>query len=235
MRPVRKQRSWRRAWLGMAALAVLAYSALLVLDTAFHPWARSFTGQPTLTGEWLGTLKTATGRHLVVWLELKHPVGRGTCGNCPRIDGTARTCEAGQPPFDYEVWGNVEDWRGERFALKTLLVGEERVLSLGYLQGSWQADSMALSTELKVPGQVTTTRWEKAEDGTERTSVIGGDPDTRAPVQWPMQRGTADEFAARCDNRRHEKEKSQLRPRDERRSGEGENGEGLVRLVRVAR
>jgi hypothetical protein len=39
----------------MLALVVLIY---LGLEALFSPWARSLTGAPTLTGEWVGEMTT---------------------------------------------------------------------------------------------------------------------------------------------------------------------------------
>jgi len=181
---------------GLVALVVVIY---LGLEALFTPWARSLTAGPTLTGEWVGEMTTASGRRLETWLLITHPLPTGKCSNCPRIEGEARTCEAGGEKRQYRMWGNVENWRGTEFLLKTLEEPPQQgKLTLGYLNGRWSGDTLDLTTELRVPGQTITMRSEKDAAGNETTRVIGGDPDTRAPVHWRMTRGSEREFRGRC-------------------------------------
>jgi hypothetical protein len=180
---------------GMAALVVMIY---LGLEALFSPWARSFTGGPTLTGEWVGEMTTASGRRLQMWLLIRHTM-HGKCANCPSIEGEVRTCEAGGASRAYRLWGNVENWRGTAFLLKTLDEQEHAdKLTLGMLNGRWSDDTLELTTRLRVPGESTTMRWEKDAAGHETTRIIGGDPDTHDPVRWSMKRGSEREFRGRC-------------------------------------
>lgn len=181
---------------GLAALFVLIYVGL---EALFTPWARSLTGAPTLTGEWVGEMTTASGRKLHMWLLIEHATSAKACMNCPRIEGEVRTCETGGAKRVYRMWGNVENWRGTVFLLKTLDEQEHaRKLTLGTLNGRWSGDTLDLTTELRVPGEITTMRWERDAAGNETTRVIGGDPDTHNPVQWRMSRGSEREFRSRC-------------------------------------
>jgi hypothetical protein len=181
---------------GMAALVVVIY---LGLEALFSPWARSLIGGPTLTGEWVGEMTTASGRRLQMWLLVEHRMPTGKCANCPRIEGKVRTCEVAGEKREYRLSGNVENWRGTAFRLQTLDEQEHaRKLTLGTLNGRWSGDTLELTTELRVPGESTTIRWERDAAGQETTRIIGGDPDTHDPVEWRMERGSEREFRRWC-------------------------------------
>jgi hypothetical protein len=166
-----------------------------VIDAAVNPWARSLTGGATLTSEWFGPMTTPTGTKHLVWIEIDHAVG--SCIGCPSIEGHARTCSANEIVRHYEVWGGVENWSGTQFHLKMGEVQESEVRLL-YLEGKWSGDQINLTTTLVAPGIPTTTRWEGNEAGEETPTVIGGHPDTRAPITLSLRRGTLGDFEARC-------------------------------------
>ena len=91
-----------------------------------------------------------------------------------------------------------EDWSGTQFYLK-MRETEESEVRLLYLEGKWSGDQVNLKTTLVAPGIPTTTRWERNETGEETTAVIGGHPDTRAPIMFSLARGTFGDFEARCN------------------------------------
>jgi len=183
----------------LLAMAALVAAAYLLLEALFTPWARSLTGAPTLTGEWVGEMTTASGRRFQVWLVIRHAVPTGNCASCPRIEGEVRTCEAGGEQRRYRMWGDVDNWRGTRFLLKTLDEQEHaRKLTLGALTGQWSEDVLDLTTDLRVPGAVTTMEFKRLPDGREIQRATGGDPDTHRPVRWRMARGTERGFDAAC-------------------------------------
>lgn len=190
VRPKRKM-SRTRAILMLAGGAVLlVVLPFYVLEAIFNPWAVSLTGAPTLTGEWEGKMTTASGRTFRLDLSLKRDLPTRECSNCPKISGEVRACEIGSECRTYRMWGDVDDRRGTTFLLKTLDESEHAgKLTLGYLTGRWPgADTLHLTTELRTAGASVTMRSEKDERGQEITRVIGGDPDTHAPVQWAMER-----------------------------------------------
>jgi len=176
---------------GVAALAVIV--PFWLLEALFNPWAVSLTGAPTLTGEWQGQMTTASGRTYQVDLSIERDIPTGECANCPKIKGEVRTCETGGECRTYRMWGNVDNWRGTRFLLKTLDESEHSgKLTLGYLNGRWSgADTLDLTTELRVTGQSVTMQFERDDAGRETTRVVGGDPDTHHPVTWTMTRARA--------------------------------------------
>jgi hypothetical protein len=168
-----------------------------LIEAAFTPWARSLSGGPTLTGEWLGEMTTPTGAKQLVWIELDHSVPSSPCFGCSSIDGQAVTCSAAKA-HRYEVLGSTETWDGSLFHLKTSET-EESEVHLLYLEGKWDRDEISLTTTLVAPNIPQTTRWEKNEAGEETMTVIDGHPDTRAPVTFSMSRGTLHDFEARCN------------------------------------
>ena len=185
-----------RLWLGIAAVCAAASVVWILIEAVFTPWARSLTGGPTLTGEWLGQMTTPTGAKHLVWIDLDHSVSSSPCFGCSSIDGRAATCNAANI-HHYDVTGSVENWGGTRFYLQTSEV-EESEVHLLYLDGKWDGDEIGLTTTLVAPGVPQTTRWERNEAGEETTSVIEGHPDTRAPIAFSMRRGSLGAFEARC-------------------------------------
>jgi hypothetical protein len=183
-------------WLGVAAACLITFVAWVLIEAALTPWARSLSGEPTLTGEWLGEMMTPTGVKQLVWIELDHAVSSSPCFGCSSIDGQAATCNATNV-HRYEVLGSTETWDGSLFHLKTSET-EESVVHLLYLEGKWDGDKITLTTTLVAPGIPQTTRWQKNEAGEETTTVVGGHPDTRAPIVFSMTRATRGDFEARC-------------------------------------
>lgn len=166
-----------RAALLLGAVFATVVLLITVIEAVSTPWALSLTGAPTLTGEWVGTLQTKTGRALDVWLSIHHPLHTDKCMNCPQLEGEVRTCEAGRDARRYHMWGNVENRRGTPFLLKTLEEPERPDrLTLGYMDGQWSGDTLDLTM---------TFRWPR------------GDADTQEPIHWRMQRGRESD-ARRC-------------------------------------
>jgi hypothetical protein len=197
LRRPRKQRS--RALLAIGALLLIVVILHLLIERIFYPWASPLTGEPRLTGQWLGEMTLPSGRKQWLWLQLEHPLPTGKCNNCPTIEGRALTCSPGRSPLEYRVWGRTESRRGASFYVKTLELEERRGEPvLGTLEGAWAQDTVDLTTQLIVRGEPTTTRWEKDASGKETQTVIGGSPEARVPIEWQMQRGTESEFEKRC-------------------------------------
>jgi hypothetical protein len=194
-----RKHSRARLFLGIAALLLIVVFVHLLIERIFYPWASPLTGDPRLTGQWLGEMTLPSGRKQWLWLKLTHPLPTGKCNNCPTIEGGARTCSPGTGPLAYRVWGRTENRRGTSFYVKTLEQEERRGEPvLGTLQGAWAQDTVDLSTQLIVRGEPTTIRWEKDASGKETQTVIGGSPEARVPIEWRMQRGTESEFEQRC-------------------------------------
>ena len=168
----------------------------MLIDAALNPWARSLTDGATLTGEWLGRMTTPTGAKHLIWIEIDHAVA--SCVGCSSIDGRAGTCGANRKVRHYEVRGGEADsWSGRPFYLK-MDEAEESEVRLLYLEGKWSGDRVNVTTTLVAPDIPTTTQWERNETGDETTTVIGGHPDTRAPIMFSLERGTLGDFEKRC-------------------------------------
>ncbi|MCE9522828.1 MAG: hypothetical protein K8S25_10405 [Alphaproteobacteria bacterium] len=196
--PLRSNKSLRLI-AGVAAILFVGWGFFVVVDAARYPWARSLTGASTLTGDWSGDFVTPTGTPHLIWLVLGHGLGGGRCTNCATIDGRATTCDRQSKTVNYEIWGDVENWRGTKFWLKARDLGERKSeIVLGPLNGSWEGDELRLTTNLIAPGAPTTTSIEQDESGEEKITTIGGHPDTRAPITFKMARGTEADFVAAC-------------------------------------
>jgi hypothetical protein len=182
---------------GIAAIGAAAAAFFVAIEAVLSPWARSLTGGPTLTGEWLGEMTTPTGRIELVWVAIEHAVPSDSCFGCPTIEGRVATCDAPGAIHAYEMWGGVDSWDGTAFHLKTREM-EESPVRLLFLEGRWSGDEIELTTTLVAPGVPQTMRVEKTATGGETTTVVDGHPDTRAPVEFSLKRGSEDEFKARC-------------------------------------
>lgn len=182
-----------------AAICAVAVVLFVLIEAAFSPWARSLTGGATLTGEWLGQMTTPTGVRHLVWIEINHDVPSSDCFGCPNIEGRAATCGANEKIHYYEAWGRTENWSGTQFHLKVRET-EESEVHLLYLEGKWSGDQVDVTTTLAAPGIPTTTEWRSNEAGEESTTVVGGHPDTRAPITFSLERGTLSDFEGRCNS-----------------------------------
>lgn len=181
----------------MSVLLLIGWGVLVGLQASFYPWGRSLSGAPTLTGRWLGELVTPTGARQVVWLDMALPYR--SCANCPKIDGEASVCDGRGPVLQHSLSGNVADRSGKQFTLRLTEQKEgAAALRIAFIDGRWSGDRLDLTTTLVVPGQPITMRVEKDAAGRETTTVVGGHPDTRAPVTFAMHRATPAEFAAAC-------------------------------------
>lgn len=81
-----------RLILVIAAIAAAAFLPAPLLDRLFLPWAFARADRPALTGSWVGSLTTATGRPrgVVFELRLPEPEGEGGLVRDSRRDPGAR-------------------------------------------------------------------------------------------------------------------------------------------------
>ena len=102
--------SWRGFFRSSAIIAAVAVAGLAVLTGAealFFPWARSFTGGQTLTGEWYGEFAAPAFGVQRVYVEVEgHLASR--CVQCRRIEGRARICDSRGRVRDFDVTGDYE-------------------------------------------------------------------------------------------------------------------------------
>src|SRR5207247_3124891 len=71
----------------------------VIVQAIFFPWGRSFTGAPALTGRWYGEAATATGKRLLLAVDITPtfwgPDEQGCMKGCD-VQGTARVCGNGR-------------------------------------------------------------------------------------------------------------------------------------------
>jgi hypothetical protein len=192
-----KATSPARFWMAIVGLGLGFIAFYVLLEAILAPWARSLVGDSTLTGEWQGEMTLPTGTTHLVWIAITRPLTTGSCYNCPSMEGRIATCHTAKIR-DYDMWGSALTWGGETFELKAREAerGEVRLLQL---DGTWDgADEIKLTTTLVAPDVPRTLRSEIGPDGQIVESVIGGHPDTRAPITFSMARGTRRDFETRC-------------------------------------
>lgn len=192
-----KKRSSLLAGVVFLITAGLAILASPLFDRLFAPWAFEHTGQPALTGRWIGQLTTATGRTHGVLLELLLPAPKGRTGlvrdweNAPygEIGGTARLCdELGQVRV-YNIDGEPEDRQATHIAFyaSPSETPAPNGLTISWVRGIWDgSSSLTLTAQLY---------WE--QDG---SAISGAEyPETQSEATLPMTRGSDEEFEVLCN------------------------------------
>ena len=186
---------WRRGIarvaLTMIVVGVGYYAALTLIEIPLAPWIRSFGLWPTLTGDWHGEVLTADGRVSFVYFEIRgevlNPSSRGTGRSY--IRGTARWCDESRRIWDYDVWGNPDNWRGTKFHLSTSRKAErESGVTLGDLRGEWRGDEIRALGALVAFGRSATAT-------ASRSSPPAAPP---PPVRYTLRRGAEKDFLAAC-------------------------------------
>src|SRR2546430_11344839 len=92
---------------GRAVVNFIVFVAVLtglwyVGQAVFYPWGRSLTPRPMLTGQWLGATTDASGRRMLLYLDMKIPFW-GECQghyNCD-FDGRAALCSLEHGVHEY--------------------------------------------------------------------------------------------------------------------------------------
>jgi hypothetical protein len=179
-----------RVVLFIAALGVVVALVPVILETPFAPWARSFGLWQTLTGDWHGELMMPDGRTDPIYFEIRHPFPLlDRCRDCPkRIEGRARVCEAQGTVRDYDIAGNVSNWRGTKFYLALSMAAEQQPgLAVRELRGEWEGDSIRATGDLVKLGHTVSI---EATDSSDRP--------TSQQVRYTLRRGTEDDFLAAC-------------------------------------
>jgi hypothetical protein len=117
------------------ALMLAAFAAFISIIAI--PWAIPFPGRGTLTGDWVGELRSSRGPR--AWLYLHLEVNSDY--NSPRIGDRAAVC-TNRRRIDLDVNGYTTSWSGKTIAL--LL--QPRVPSPPALrfemEGSWSGDTL---------------------------------------------------------------------------------------------
>ena len=163
------------------------------IDRWRFPWGYPSSGRPTLTGSWVGSLRTATGLQRGVIIDMKLPDISGRRRKYRRsrygsLEGTARTCDESGLVRAFTVSGAPENRDATRLHLTGLPVEKPALngLRLGTMQGTWdQANTLHIEAQLYV----------EKDGGT----TSGADyPDTEKPAPLHMTHGGDSEFRAVC-------------------------------------
>lgn len=127
----------------MVALACAGVVVRLLMEVAVHPWARSFGLWPTLTGDWTGELITA-GVSTPVYVEIRSDFAwRSDVRHSPFITGRLEWCDGTGAIREFDVSGDVENWRGTAFHLTLYRRDPARAgESPAELAGIWDGDTI---------------------------------------------------------------------------------------------
>lgn len=185
-----------RLILVIAAIAAAAFLPAPLLDRLFLPWAFARADRPALTGSWVGSLTTATGRPRGVVFELRLPEPEGEGGlvrdwrSAPygALEGTARVCDERGQVRSYTIEGEPENRPATRLYLYATPVETPAPegLTFSWIRGAWnRAHRLDLSVQFY---------W--AKDG---AAISGPDyPDTQTHATLEMTRGNDTQFQAIC-------------------------------------
>ena len=106
----------RRGFVSLVAVIAVVLVLPLGIQAVFRPWARSFTGAPTLTGGWYGEGTTPSGQKEVIYLTVSPFLWSNDEGRCFRGCGFD-----GAPPTKRfnpnEVQGDVDNRRASTFKI----------------------------------------------------------------------------------------------------------------------
>jgi hypothetical protein len=137
--------------MGAALLLVVTVGAEAVGRLLFAPWSIGFGGRETMTGPWVGSLKTqhAAEHGLFLVLEYKerpgpsYRSGGGALG-INNIKGRATLCTPKSERYEYEVSGKADPLGGiEDLWLE---YGDPRLSGLGLkLTGAWRDGALHLT------------------------------------------------------------------------------------------
>ena len=190
-RATRKTIPWYVAIGGFLVVAAgIAGLGKLLEVKVLYPWSDTSGGRAALVGTWVGEMRTGRGEPRGVLLELERyqSTGRGICGRCNNVVGTARSCDGRALVREYTIWGTVADRRGSalRMGLTPNPDPPPDGLALSHLRGTWDgADALALEASQHVRRGVSAI-------------TSSDDPDTGRDHPLPLRRGTDAEWRSLC-------------------------------------
>ena len=148
----------RRKLGSFSVLVILALGLVFVFGLEWvsrlvvAPWSVPLGGRPTLTGDWTGTLRTASGLRFGLGLHLEYDVPeisgtrtRSRSSDQINLIGTGELCTRRGERFPYELYGSTHDWGGSRarLSMRSLDTG---VTGSGWgFQLAWDGDRLALA------------------------------------------------------------------------------------------
>jgi hypothetical protein len=182
--------------LALAIIIGIAFFSRWLFDWLLLPWAFERAAGSAVTGNWVGSLTTATGRPLGVVLELSLPEPKGGGGfvrdweNAPygELEGTARVCEPSGEVHSYTVEGEPENRQATRLSLYATPSESPAPegLTFSWMNGNWdRVDRLTLTVQFY---------WKK--DG---ASISGPEyPDTQSDAVLELTRGGEVDFQTIC-------------------------------------
>jgi hypothetical protein len=197
-----KKKSGCASW--VLALALVAAVTLgldvvgRVVDRWRFPWAYAESGNPTLTGTWVGQATTGSGKRVGMFLDIQmapldYHRKRGTAIRTQRnswLIGRALACPSPGTVQRFIMWGTPDDKAtGARFHLALSQADSLSVpdgLAPSHIRGRWDlANSLVLDVSLHL------RRGKSAITSSD-------DPDTGRDSPATLKRGTEAEFTALC-------------------------------------
>jgi hypothetical protein len=130
----------------LAVVLALLGAAYLGAQTVLQPWSVPLGDRPTLTGEWVGTIRTASTLRLGVGVRFDYYgfAGRGSSG-WGEFRGIGQICNRRGDRFDYNVRGITTDWTG---AVSNVTLGSVDTSANGTavrFQTHWDGDRITLT------------------------------------------------------------------------------------------
>jgi hypothetical protein len=145
---------------GCLLLLVLAIVGLAVVGglgwgvrAALHPWSVPLGGRPTLTGDWAGTLRTASGAYYGLSLRIAYdertrttrPGRRPGTSNRSLIEGSGELCNRRGERYSYTLHGSPYDRDGLTSWLNLGSVDTSVTGSAWFFEGRWEGDRLLLT------------------------------------------------------------------------------------------
>lgn len=132
--------------LGLALVVAILVGLMAVLTPVsaflFAPWAIGLGGGPTLTGTWVGPLRSKWGLEYHLHLDLDWVAPRGRTSRAG-LTGTARICNRAGTDFRMEVSGDAD--RSASDVRIDVEARESRYRESLPLRGAWHGDTLQLS------------------------------------------------------------------------------------------
>jgi hypothetical protein len=128
--------------LGIVLLIGLAVVLTPVSALIFAPWAMGQGGSPTLTGTWVGPLRSKWGSEYHLYLDLGWEPPRGRTSRAS-LTGSAWICNRVGTEFHLEVSGDAD--RGAQDVRVDVEARDSRYRESLPLRGAWHGDTLQLT------------------------------------------------------------------------------------------
>jgi hypothetical protein len=178
--------------------ALLVALVVAGLAVATHPWAIPFPGRDTLSGEWIGELRSSAGPRAWLYVALEPgnslksvtsyvlPNPRYNAPPSAPLAGRAAVCTRRIGRLELDLRGYTRAWSGERLELLLQPVRQSPPQLRFDLSGEWRGATLDL-----------------LQEGNSLAEILG-DPGDRLGETGPrvltaaMAKGTAQQFGAAC-------------------------------------